>query len=132
MRHRSAVEWERRLKAVFDEIDIELEAEYGERYPLREGRPMPGTTSNAEWDGLFNLGASFSPGYGSEHGRGYIVQVRIVTPKRVPRKVMDEIEARVVDLLEAKLPAAFPHRELRVERDGNAYKIIGDLGLGEV
>jgi hypothetical protein len=130
MRHRLAVEWERRLKAVFDEIDAELEAEYGDRYPLREGRPSPGTTSNAEWDGLFNLGASFSPGYGSEHGRGYIVQIQLATPRRIPPAAMEDMESRVVDLLEAKLPAAFPNRELRVERDGNVYKIIGDLRLG--
>lgn len=122
--------WEKRLQRVFDDIDHIMEDRYGDRYPLHPSRPERGETSNPSADGLFDLGAAFSAGYGSEHGRGYLVSIRLSTRARIPADVMEQIEQEVVGLLHEKLPVAFPNRTLQVERDGHSFKIIGDLSLG--
>lgn len=122
-------EWERRLKAVFDRIDGALERKYAGRYPLHPARPRQGETSSPEDDGLFDLGAAFSAGFGSEHGRGYSVQVRLATLHNVPDDVVQAIEEEVVTRLREELPRAFPGRDLTVVAEGHAFKIVGDLGL---
>lgn len=132
MRHPRLLEFEATLKRLFDTIDDELEEEYGDRYQLHPARPRRGRTANKAADGLFNIGATFTPGYGSRLGRGYIVQVEMVTLDAVPEDVRESIEERVADLVNEKLPYYFPHRRLRVDRDRNTYKIHGDLRLGEI
>lgn len=122
-------EWEKKLKRIFDQIDAELEDEYGDRFHLRSNRPEAGETSNPESDGLFNIGAVFSAGYGSEHGRGYIVKIHMSTLRQVPREIREEISEKVVTRLRQLLTQTFPERELEVARDGKALKIIGDLRL---
>lgn len=112
---------------MFDRVDDYLEEEYGRRYPLHPARPARGKTSSKAHDGLFNIGASFSAGYGSKRGPGYVVQVRMVTLTRVPQYIRDQIEEEAVERLRQELPREFPDRELRVERDGPVYKIYGDL-----
>lgn len=128
-RHPKVVAWEDKLKTVFDEIDRELEARYGDHYPLHPNRPPRGTTANPEDDGLFNVGASFSAGYGSQHGRGYIIRVRMVTLARVPTDLQTQMEDEVVARLRERLPEIFPGRFLAVQRDGHVFKITGDLSL---
>lgn len=132
VRHYKALAWEEKLKAVFDEIDRDLEARYGGRYPLHPARPAEGETANPEESGLFNVGAAFTAGLGSEHGRGYVVEVRMATLVHVPEEVRREIEEAVAEQLRQRLPQAFPGAELRVERDVSGFKIFGDLSLGEV
>ena len=132
MRHPKAIGWEDKLKSVFDRIDDRLEDRYGRKYPLHPNRPPRGTTANREFDGLFNVGAAFSAGYGSSIGRGYVVEIRMATPARVPSSIMKKIEKEVVDMLGEELEKEFPGRELRVTRDGPVYKIHGDLSLGGV
>ena len=80
----------------------------------------------------FNVGASFSAGFGSEYGPGYVVEVRMVTLTRVPYYLRARIEEEVVDLLKEELPKHFPGRDLKVARDGQVYKIFGDLSLGKL
>jgi hypothetical protein len=123
------VSWESRLKAVFDDIDAVVEQEFDDVFPLRPNRPDVGETANPAADGLFELGAAFSAGYGSQHGRGYIVSIRVATLARVPSDRMEAIEQRVVSLLKERLPEAFPDRDLAVERDGHRFKIVGDLSI---
>ncbi|MBL7012191.1 MAG: hypothetical protein ISR85_04605 [Kiritimatiellales bacterium] len=125
------MEWEKTLKGVFDEIDRELEAQYDEQWPLHPSRPEEGTTSNPEQDGLFNVGAAFSAGIGSEYGPGYTVEIRISTLKNVPADVRAKIKAQVFQTLEKKLPAAFPGKDLRVSDDNGMIRIHGDLSLDE-
>ncbi len=132
MRHPHAIAWEERLKAVFDEIDHELEDRYGSRYSLHPARAARGDTANPEDDGLFRLGASFSAGFGSRHGRGYVVEMRMVTLDHVPRAFGERLLEEVAAALREKLPRAFPGRDLHVDRDGHVYKIHGDLSLGRV
>jgi hypothetical protein len=130
MRHPKALAWEEKLKDVFDRIDHHLEEKYGHTYPLHPARAKRGLTSNPEQDGLFNIGAAFSAGYGSKHGPGYVVEVRMSTLSSVPSAILEQMEEEVVKLLRKKLPDAFPNAQLWVERDGPVYKIFGDLGLG--
>lgn len=132
MRHPKVIEWEEKLKRVFDDIDHALEEKYRGHYTLHPARPPQGATSNPESDGLFNVGAAFSPGYGSEAGPGYIVEVRMATLEQVPADLMERIEEEVVQMLRERLPRAFPGQDLRVSRDGPVFKIHGDLSLGEV
>ena len=131
MRHAKAEEWEATLKKVFDRIDADLENEYGKDYPLHPVRPPHGITSNREDDGLFDIGAAFSAGYGSKHGPGYVVKIRMATLADVPPEILKNIERRVMDELRKILPHAFPGRNLKVELDGHVFKIIGDLGLND-
>jgi len=130
VRHPRVIEWERRLSRVFDEIDDVLEDKYAGKYPLHPARARRGLTSSKAHDGLFNVGAVFSAGYGSRRGPGYIVRIRTATLSDVPAQVRDEINAEVERLLKEKLAEAFPERILRITRDGPAIKIYGDLSLG--
>ncbi len=132
MKHPRLAEFETALKRLFDSVNDQLEAKYGNRFELHPARPRHGQTSNRSHDGLFNVGASFTAGYGSRLGRGYVVQVDMVTLENVPREVQEQIEQEAVELVRQKLPYYFPHRHLTVERDRNVFKIRGDLRLGEV
>ena len=129
--HRSA-EFDRTLKALFDDVDDLLEDRYGGRYPLHPNRPSRGSTANKESDGLFNIGASFSPGFGSSSGRGYTIDVEMVTLAHVPDEVEEEIHQVAIEAIRQRLPKFFPNRELDVERDGRIFKIVGDFRLGSL
>ena len=96
VRHPHVQAWELRLRQVFERIDEELEREYGTLYPLHPARPPHGATASREDDGLFDVGAAFSAGFGSAHGAGYVVEVRMVTLSRVPAGVRERIEASVI------------------------------------
>lgn len=122
--------WEKRLEELFHEINHIMEERYGERYPLHPSRPAHGTTANPSADGLFDLGAAFSAGFGSSHGRGYVVSIRLATLARIPADVMEYMEQEILSLLREKLPETFPGRDLNVERDGHTFKIVGDLSFG--
>lgn len=129
MRSREAKEWELKLKSVFDEIDRELETRYGHQFPLHPNRPGEGVTTNPEMDGLFNVGASFSAGFGSKLGPGYVVDIRMSTLSRIPRNLKLELRKEVKSLLEQKLPHAFPGKSLEVHEEHKHLRIIGDLSL---
>jgi len=123
------MQWEKKLKGVFDEIDRELEAEYKGLWPRHPSRPKQGATSNPEHDGLFNVGAAFSSGIGSTHGPGYTVEIRLSTLKNVSADVREKIKAQVFQTLEKKLPEAFPGKELNVSEENGVIRIHGDLSL---
>ena len=129
MRHRKAKEWEKKLKSVFDEIDHALEEQYGKRFSLHPARPETGSTSNPEMDGLFNVGASYSAGFGSAFGPGYVVDIRLSTLQRIPGELAAELRDTVEAMLAEKLPAAFPGKSLRVDKEGQHLRIHGDLSL---
>ena len=128
--HPKLTQFEERLKKLFDEVDHYIEDRYGHLYPLHPARPARGETSNPEADGLFNLGASFTPGFGSALGRGYLVDVTMATLEEVSAEVREEIYREVAAKLQELLPRHFPERHLEVKRDGNHFKILGDFSLG--
>ena len=129
MRHRKAKAWEKKLKSVFDEIDAELEKVYGDLFSLHPARSPAESTANPEMDGLFNVGASYSAGFGSRLGPGYVVDIRLSTLERVPKELKEQLRNRVEDLLNQKLPAAFPGKTLRVDKERSHLRIHGDLSL---
>lgn len=130
MAHPGVGEFNSRLKRVFDRVDDYLEETYGAEYPLHPSRPRRGRTSNKAQDGLFDVGASFSAGYGSDLGRGYVVDVHMVTLAHIPAEARERIEKDAVAKVEEYLQEEFPERELHVSRDRNVFKIHGDLSLG--
>lgn len=117
------------LHGVLSEIDGALEERWGARWPLHPARPPRGTAANPQYDGLFRVTASFSAGFGSTLGPGYVFRVELSTLRNVPPEVRAEIEEEAARLLRAGLARAFPGRDLRVDRDGSVYKIHGDLSL---
>ncbi len=132
MRSNQAMKWEETLKSVFDALDHELEAEYGTHYPLHPSRPKRGATANPEDDGLFNVGAAFSAGFGSKYGPGYVVDIRIATLKNVPALLQDEIKKKVFQGLGKRLSKAFPGKVLHVSEENGIIRIHGDLSLDDI
>ncbi len=130
MHHPSLVAWEKKLKAVLDELDDVLEERFGGQYTLHPARAQRGRTSNKSHDGLFDIVASYTIGAGSQHGGGYVVDVDIATLDTVPDDIQKEIETIALDKLKETLPKHFPETDLRVTMDGHLIKIVGDLSLG--
>ena len=122
-------EWEGRLYTLLREIDRVLEDKYGKLYPLHPARPQRGETANPQYDGLFRITASYSAGYGSKLGPGYIFRVELVTFEMVPDEIRLSIEEEAMQMAEDGLKRVFPERELSIARDGNVIKIYGDLSL---
>ncbi|MBI9105520.1 MAG: hypothetical protein JEZ04_02185 [Spirochaetales bacterium] len=120
-------EFDNKLKKIFDVIDDYLENNYGNRYGLHPNRPVRGVTANKASDGLFNVGASFSAGYGSVYGRGYVVDVDLATLEHVPEKVQHDIENEVAGLLREIFSEHFPDQDIKISRDGAVLKIYGEL-----
>ncbi|MDF7809035.1 hypothetical protein P4E94_16425 [Pontiellaceae bacterium B12219] len=129
MRHIRAKAWELKLKTVFDEIDRRLESDYGDRFRIHPARPAEGRTSNPEMDGLFNVGASYSAGFGSAYGPGYVVEIRVSTLQSISQYFREELRDLVQTWLTEMLPNTFPDRELHVVKEGNHLRIYGDLRL---
>ena len=122
--------FEDKLHGVLSEIDGALEERFGSRWPLHPARPPRGAAANPQYDGLFRVTASFTAGYGSKLGPGYVFRVEISTLADVPEADRRAVEEEAVALLRDGLAKAFPGRDLRVDRDGAGYKIHGDLSLG--
>ena len=121
--------FEDRLHGVLSEIDGALEERFGSRWPLHPARPPRGAAANPQYDGLFRVTASFTAGYGSKFGPGYVFRVEASTLASVPESEREAIEEAAVALLREGLARAFPGRDLRVDRDVAGYKIHGDLSL---
>ena len=129
MRGHQVLEFEKKLKSLFDGVDRELEDRWGDTYSLHPARPAQGEAANPEDDGLFNVGAAFSAGYGSESGRGYVIEMRMSTLSVVPETVRNTITSYVAGRVRTLLSEYFPDKELDVVQDGGTFKIIGDLRL---
>lgn len=121
--------FEDKLHGVLSEIDGALEERFGSRWPLHPARPPRGAAANPQYDGLFRVTASFTAGYGSKFGPGYVFRVEASTLASVPESEREAIEEAAVALLREGLARAFPGRDLRVDRDIAGYKIHGDLSL---
>lgn len=132
MYHPKTRELDDNMRLACQRVDQILEDRYGKLYDLHPNRPSRGETSNPAMDGLFNVGTSFTAGYGSVYGRGYAFQVEIATLEQVPLDVRETILTEAVHLLEAELVLIFPHRSLEVVREGRSYKIVGDFSLGQI
>ena len=123
-------QWERQFTGIGSELDDYFEDKYGDAYPLHPARPTRDSTANKRHSGLFSITGKFTAGFGSEHGPGYVLDVRLSTLAAVPREIRARIEDEVAEKLQELLARDFPDLTLRVERDGPVYKIFGDLSLG--
>lgn len=121
--------WEDALQRVLSFADRALEARYGGRWPLHPARPAEGVAANPQYDGLFRVTASFSAGYGSALGAGYVLRTDIVTLSPVSPEDRAAVEDEAVALVREGLKREFPGRALSVDRDGPVWKIHGDLSL---
>jgi len=131
MPHPKMIEFDDRMKKLFDEVDTFIEDLYGNMYTLHPARPARGETANPEADGLFNIAAVFTPGYGSDLGRGYLIDVYMATLEKVNEDIRQKIYETAADKVTELLPVHFPERKLAVLRDRNHFKIQGDFSLGE-
>jgi hypothetical protein len=122
--------FENQLKALFNEVDHQLEDRWGNLYSVHPNRPRRGETADPEMDGLFEVAPDFTPGIGSEMGRGYIISLRVATLDRLDHERYEALMQETADIVKALLPRYFPERDLRVVRDGSRFKIIGDFSLG--
>lgn len=132
MYHPKTQAFDKKMKHLFDEVDDYLEEKYKGVYRIHPNRPKRGATSNKAADGLFNLGAQFTAGYGSETGRGYIIDVKISTLETVKPEKKQAVLQETAGVVESLLPKYFPGKDLKVERDGGLYKIVGDFSLGSL
>jgi hypothetical protein len=120
-----------KLDALFSEVDEALEEHWASSFSLHPNRPPRGSTGNPEMDGLFEIAPDFTPGLGSQAGRGYIVGFRVATLDSVTPEQLEFLMEEAAVLIKNKIPEYFPDRKLEVIRDGKRFKIIGDFSLGE-
>jgi hypothetical protein len=124
--------WEQNLKRILDSLDEMLEDAYGHKYRLHPARPERGATTSKSQDGLFDISAHFTLGLGSEKGKGYVIDIRMVTLEKVPQEIEDQVNETALQYLQKELGKIFPSKKLWVNRDGPVLKLYGDLSLGEV
>ncbi len=132
MQHPSLAKWEEKLNKMIKEVDQYLEDRHGHRFKLHPARPRRGETANPRSNGLFGVSANFSLGLGSQKGKGYIIDVNMVTLEQVSSKERQDIEQEAMQKINELLPSYFPDVDLSASRDGNVIKIHGDISLGDV
>jgi hypothetical protein len=128
--HPKQIELESKMRVLCDDLDHFLEDTYGEHYPLHPNRPKRGQAASVAYDGLFSTGTQFTLGYGSDHGRGYLVTIEIRTLAKVDADHKKEIEEAAMNYLKSIIPRYFPERDIRLKKDGKLYKLVGDFSLG--
>ena len=121
--------WEEKLNKILRQTDRELEKNFGSRYPIHPARPANGTTSNPQQDGLFRIYASFTPGFGSDLGKGYALDIDIPSLEKIDPEFRQEVETFAVERIRQELEKVFPGRGMELNKDGNVWKITGDLSL---
>jgi len=129
MRNPHLENWEERLNGLLRQVDRALEERFGKEYDLHPARGAHGSADNPQHDGLFRVTAAFTPGFGSRLGRGYVLQIEMVTLETVPADKAELIEKEAVRMIGEGLEEALPGRGLKVARDGQLWKITGDLSL---
>ncbi len=130
MRHPHLIKWEQQLATLLNALDDVLEDRYGHSFRLHPARAPRDTTSNKAQDGLFRVQANFSLGVGSQHGRGYVIDIHLATLQNAPDELIDEIEEFALNHLRSAIQDIFPDLDLEVAMDGHVIKIFGDLQLG--
>ena len=129
MRHQRVEEWEAKLNALLRRVDVALEKSYGALLKRHPARLPHGSTPNPQQDGLFRVTASFTPGFGSELGKGYVLQLDFVTLEKIPIQQREALQQLAIRLIEEGLHEFLPGRNLAVKRDATVWKIVGDLSL---
>ncbi len=118
------------MRKMCDELDHHLEETFGSRYPRHPNRPARGKAASVAYDGLFSTGTQFTLGYGSGHGRGYIVSVEMRTLEKVKEEDEQAVQEATISIINELIPKYFPDRKITLEKDGKVYKLVGDFSLG--
>lgn len=121
--------WEEKLNLLLRQVITRLEEEFGSVVPRHPARPAHGATPNPQNDGLFRITATFTPGFGSQWGKGYVLDIEPVTLDVFPRDIWSVVEAEACRMIREGLEPALPGRNLELKRDGTVWKITGDLSL---
>lgn len=129
MRNQRVEEWEEKLNDLLKRVDHALEERYGSLSKPHPARPPHGSTANPQQDGLFRITASFTPGFGSTLGKGYVLQFDLVTLDTFPEEQRATIRHAAIRMIEEGLEGVLPGRGLTVKQDGDLWKIVGDLSL---
>ncbi|AHH10252.1 hypothetical protein bcCo53_000095 [Borrelia coriaceae] len=108
-------------------VDFVLEYEFGNAYEVHPSRLPRGKAANGLLDGLFRVTTSFTLGYGSKFGRGYLIIIEIITLDIVDVEFSNRVIERGIEIFGEKLKEKFPERKLSIVYDINVYKIIGDF-----
>lgn len=128
--HPKQEELERTLNKMCLDLDNYLEDKYGDLFPKHPNRLKRGKAASGNYDGLFSVNTNFSLGYGSKEGRGYVIDIDIVTLSWVAKNVEKKVVDDGVDYLRSILPKYFPTRKLEIKVDNNVFKIVGDFSIG--
>lgn len=128
--HPEQIALESIMRAMCDELDDRLEEEFGSHYPRHPNRLARGKAASVAYDGLFSTGTQFTLGYGSDHGRGYIVSVEMRTLAKVRDEDGQAVQEATVTIINELIPKYFTDREISLEKDGKVYKLVGDFSLG--
>ncbi len=128
--HPKQIKLEQKLRDLADDLDHDLEERFEGLYPLHPNRPPRGQAASVAYDGLFSTGTQFTAGYGSEHGRGYVVSIEIRTLCPVKEEDRRVIEEASREYLKKIIPRYLPGRKVELRRDGSVYKLVGDFSLG--
>ncbi|AHH08059.1 hypothetical protein baBA2_000094 [Borrelia anserina] len=118
-------EFENELFNICLYVDCVLEDEFGNSYEVHPNRLSRGKAANGLLDGLFRVTTSFTLGYGSKFGRGYLIIIEIITLDVVDIKFNNRVIERGIEVFSEKLREKFPERNLSIVHDINVYKIIG-------
>ncbi|UPA11800.1 hypothetical protein [Borrelia venezuelensis] len=123
-------EFENALFKICLDVDCVLEDEFGNSYKVHPSRLSRGKAANGLLDGLFRVTTSFTLGYGSKFGRGYLVIIEIITLDMVDIEFSNRVIERGIKVFGEKLKERFPGKKLFIVQDINVYKIIGDFFSG--
>lgn len=129
VRHPKQEKIEKNMRLMCNALDAYLEDKYQDAYPLHPNRAERGKAGSVSYDGLFSTGTKFTLGYGSKSGRGYLVDIEIVTLEKVTKEHKEDIEKDAASFLKEQLPQYFPNRQLDIIQEGNVFKIVGDFSL---
>lgn len=129
MRNPLVEKWEESLNNLLKETDLLLEQRFGDALPRHPARLPAGKTGNPQQDGLFRVTATFTAGFGSRSGRGYLVEIDVVSLAPIPEELKRQVDTTAVDHIREGLGKAFPGKSLEILRDGAVWKIVGDLSL---
>lgn len=121
--------WEEKLNSLLCQVNVKLEEEYGTVVPRHPARLAHGETPNPQNDGLFRVAATFTSGFGSVWGKGYVLDIEPVTLDVFPPDIWARVEAKACKMIQDGLDSVLPGRGLELKRDGTLWKIIGDLSL---
>ncbi len=128
--HPKQMQLEQKLRDMADDLDHYLEERFEGLYPLHPNRLPRGKAASVAYDGLFSTGTQFTAGYGSEHGRGYVLSVEIRNLCPVDEADRQAVEEASREYIKKIIPRYLPGRTVELKRDGTVYKLVGDFSLG--